>query len=190
MRYSFIAALFAATVLASPQPPLPTGGVTLIDPVSVNITVEKRQSLTLDQSTALKLHNDGRAQVGSPPVQALIWDTTLTAHAQSWANYLASIDQMQHSSGTGEGENLASQFSTSGVQYPLSVSSYAWMNEKSNYHGEVIPQGNFASYGHYTQCVWRGSTKVGIAYAISNSNTYYTVARYSPAGNVVGQTPY
>lgn len=29
--------------------------------------------------------------------------------------------------------------------------SVAWINEKPNYHGQNIPDGNFSSYGHYTQ---------------------------------------
>ncbi|CAF3494738.1 unnamed protein product [Fusarium graminearum] len=41
------------------------------------------------------------------------------------------------------------------------------------------------------QCVWEKSTKVGIA-AAQNSKTgaWYTVARYTAAGNVVGKKPY
>jgi hypothetical protein len=26
------------------------------------------------------------------------------------------------------------------------------MAEVSNYHGEAIPQGNFSTYGHYSEC--------------------------------------
>lgn len=30
----------------------------------------------------------------------------------------------------------------------------AWLDEKPNYNGQKIPDGNFGSYGHYTQvCV-------------------------------------
>jgi hypothetical protein len=26
-----------------------------------------------------------------------------------------------------------------------------WLDEEKNYHGEVIPQGDFGSYGHYSK---------------------------------------
>ena len=83
------------------------------------------------------------------------------------------------------------------------------MNEKSAYHGEVIPQGNFEKYGHYSethpipvarinltrtvtvaQVMWKSTTKVGIASATDGKGAYYIVARYAPAGNFVGQKPY
>jgi hypothetical protein len=64
-------------------------------------------ALNGDQSKALKIHNDGRKAKGCP---ALTWDSGLAQHAQEWANHLAKIDKMEHSSGDkrpGEGENLA-----------------------------------------------------------------------------------
>ena len=44
--------------------------------------------------------------------------------------------------------------------------------------------------GHFTQMVWKSSTKFGIAKATGISNGMkctYVVARYLPAGNVSGQ---
>jgi hypothetical protein len=64
-------------------------------------------TLTLDQSVGLKVQNNGRQSLSEV---LLVWDDTLTAHAQQWANYLAQIDQLQHSTSAqrpGEGENLA-----------------------------------------------------------------------------------
>lgn len=63
--------------------------------------------LSGDQEGALKVHNDGRAAKGLAP---LAWDDELTQHAQQWADHLAQIDQMEHSTGDqrpNEGENLA-----------------------------------------------------------------------------------
>jgi hypothetical protein len=40
------------------------------------------------------------------------------------------------------------------------------------------------------QCVWEKSTKVGIAAAKDSKGAWYTVARYTAAGNVVGKKPY
>ena len=40
------------------------------------------------------------------------------------------------------------------------------------------------------QCVWKSSTKIGIGAAKDSKGAWYTVARYSGPGNVVGQKPY
>jgi pathogenesis-related protein 1 len=54
--------------------------------------------------------------------------------------------------------------------------------------------------GHYTQIIWKNTTKVGCGKAISkkykffdgNQDVYYewVVCRYSPPGNVAGEKPY
>lgn len=43
--------------------------------------------------------------------------------------------------------------------------------------------------GHFTQLVWAGSQEVGVAKAASPSGAQYVVARYLPAGNVIGAFP-
>ncbi|KAK9776154.1 hypothetical protein SCAR479_07060 [Seiridium cardinale] len=114
-----------------------------------------RAALTLDQSVALKTQNDVRQQKN---LTLLAWDATLVQDAQTWANYLAKIDNMQHSTSDqrpNEGENLAYAWSSNGVKYPLTLGAQGWMAEEKNYHNEIIPQGDFASYGHYTQ--WIGA---------------------------------
>jgi hypothetical protein len=41
--------------------------------------------------------------------------------------------------------------------------------------------------GHYTQVVWPATTKLGMA-TVRNPRGTYIVARYEPAGNVLGQS--
>ncbi len=41
--------------------------------------------------------------------------------------------------------------------------------------------------GHFTQVVWRNSTKMGVARASNSSGWTYVVTNYSPPGNYVGQ---
>lgn len=70
-------------------------------------SVSAAAALNSDQTKALAIHNDGRKTKGCP---ALKWDAGLAQHAQAWANHLAQIDKMEHSTGSqrpGEGENLA-----------------------------------------------------------------------------------
>ena len=38
--------------------------------------------------------------------------------------------------------------------------------------------------------IWKNTTEVGMALAVSKSGATYVVARYSPPGNFVGETPY
>ncbi|KAJ3100722.1 hypothetical protein HK100_004668, partial [Physocladia obscura] len=95
-------------------------------------------SLTSDQQNALNVHNSARAAVGSP---ALTWDTNLQAEAQSWANYLASLDNgLQDQSG----ENTFSEWN-SNLQYdtPLTDGANAWYSE--------------IAYYSYTECCTSGS---------------------------------
>ena len=58
-----------------------------------------------------------------------------------------------------------------------------FMAEKKNYHGQPIGQGNFESYGHYTQVVSRRSTQVGCYY---DQVCRTTVCNYYLPGNLVG----
>ena len=39
--------------------------------------------------------------------------------------------------------------------------------------------------GHFTQVVWKTTTQVGVAEALSKTNKRFVVARYSPPGNIL-----
>ena len=59
----------------------------------------------MDQDACLQAHNAKRALHGASP---LVWNDTLTHHAQTWADNLLNRDSgLLHETGTGEGENLA-----------------------------------------------------------------------------------
>ncbi|KAH6695181.1 CAP domain-containing protein [Plectosphaerella plurivora] len=141
-------------------------------------------SLSSDAQKALDAHNAARSEVNNA---ALSWDAGLEADALAWAQNLANIGSLTHSSGSGQGENLYMSSGRSGDH--LTSASDLWIAEKADYSGQKVGDGNFASYGHYTQAVWKSTTKVGIASASGPSGTY-VVARYSPPGNMIGQTPF
>ncbi|KAH8901301.1 PR-1-like protein [Thozetella sp. PMI_491] len=134
-----------------------------------------------DQQNALAAHNAARAQFGEPPLK---WDPGLAAAAQAYSAVLAELGKLQHGS---VGENLYSASPPNTHEF-LSATN-AWLAEKPNYDGEPIPQGPFSTYGHYTQCVWTDTLRVGMGQTKIN-NTVYVVARYDPPGNVEGETPY
>ncbi|HEY9697856.1 MAG TPA: CAP domain-containing protein [Trichocoleus sp.] len=153
-----------------------------------------RQQWTLQSATAapnsmadeiLKAHNRYRAEVGVP---ALTWSNTLASHAQEWANHLASLGGvLQHSQGSGEGENLwggsAGRFS-----YTQMIESFG--NEKRYFIRGTFPNvsstGDWKDVGHYTQVVWRNTAQVGCAIARANGQDVL-VCRYSPPGNYAGR---
>ncbi|CAH0028818.1 unnamed protein product [Clonostachys rhizophaga] len=143
-----------------------------------------------DQSEALRMHNAVRARRG---VRALVWDSNLEANALAWAQQLARDRKFEHSDSSqrpGQGENLAYQKSSRPISNPITTGTGLWLAEEQYYNNEPIPQGNFGAYGHYTQCTWSTTTRVGIATATSGNNEWYTVARYSPSGNIYGRRPY
>ncbi|KAH8802826.1 CAP domain-containing protein [Xylogone sp. PMI_703] len=137
---------------------------------------------------AVAEHN--RARDAAPGVRRphLQWDNQLAHDAQEWANHLAATEQFQHAGAKGEGENLFMQMG--GGPQPLKKGVQSWNEEKKNYHGEKIGQGNFSGYGHYTQIIWPATTHVGMATAFSKSGHQVIVARYKPQGNFVGKTAY
>jgi cysteine-rich secretory family protein len=103
--------------------------------------------LSSDAQKALDAHNAARSEVNHP---ALSWDDGLEADALAWAQNLANIGSLTHSSGTGQGENLYMSFGRSGGNH-LTSASDLWIAEKADYNGERIGEGNFASYGHYSE---------------------------------------
>src|SRR5215831_355151 len=133
------------------------------------------QQVSVDDKTILDIHNRERAAVGVPP---LVWSDKLAADAKPWAEHLANLNQgksldeltqddLVHSTGTGQGENLAYKWNagTGHVSPPSAESlvqgSNSWVAEKS-----WTPMG-----GHYTQMVWKNTKEVGCAIVTSNGKT-------------------
>eukprot|EP00775_Hariotina_reticulata_P009864 gene9864-10022_t len=103
---------------------------------------------------------------------ALVWDPSIAASAQSYAN---SCPQ-GHSGAQGLGENLA-------WGYPSFKSAIdAWYNEVQSYN--FNSPGWSGATGHFTQLVWRETTKVGCGLSLSCSMPTY-VCQYAAAGNVL-----
>lgn len=144
-----------------------------------------------DKVIALKIHNDARVAVGVP---VLIWSDTLAAEAAIWAKKMADQDKMYHSPNgqrPNQGENLYYTTATD-IEKSGQNAAKAWYNEIQDYTYAPIGSGknNFPAIGHYTQMVWKSTTAVGMALAVSKSGATYVVARYSPPGNWQGEKPY
>lgn len=139
----------------------------------------------------LAAHNKYRAQVGIPPLK---WSNKIASSAQTWANQLAKMGKMQHSTSqarSGYGENL--WMGTAGA-FSFTQMVDSWGSEKKNFipnkaFPNVSKTGNWADVGHYTQIVWKNTTEVGCALTQGSGNNYL-VCQYNPPGNFQGQKPY
>ncbi|MBP0493675.1 CAP domain-containing protein [Pararoseomonas indoligenes] len=135
----------------------------------------------LDLAPALlAAHAAERAAVGLPPLR---WDPALAADAGRWARSLARTGRLAHEPGLAEGENLWA--GTRGAFTPAQMAA-VWAAEGKAWRAGAR---DLARTGHYTQMVWRGTTGLGCALA-SGAATDVLVCRYSPPGNIAGQSPF
>jgi len=65
-----------------------------------------------------------------------------------------------------------------------------WIAERAMFRPGVFPHvsttGNWADVSHYTQLIWKGTTRVGCAIQPAG-NWEYLICRYSPPGNIDGK---
>ncbi|QPG75652.1 hypothetical protein FOA43_003009 [Brettanomyces nanus] len=125
-------------------------------------------------SEILAEHNAKRALHG---VSDLTWDDTLASYAQDYADNYDCSGTLTHSGGS-YGENLALGYSTTG-------SVDAWYSE-----GDDFDYTSCNVYDHFTQVIWKSSTKLGCGQ--KKCNDYwgtYIICSYDPAGNMVGDCP-
>ena len=135
----------------------------------------------------LAAHNQARAEVGAPPLQ---WDPSLAASAASYGPPLASIGRLVHSPRQGrEGQRENLWMGPTGFHTPENMVS-AWTDEKRLFRPGLFPAvsrtGQWSDVAHYTQMIWKGTTRVGCAIH-SERGWDYLICRYSPPGNQDGR---
>ncbi len=128
---------------------------------------------------ALDAHNDLRREVGVPP---LVWSSDLAAKAQLWADNLALTNRFEHSN-TGMGENIADGW-VSGDPPETRIFKGWGEDEKPNFNPATRKCYRGKVCGHYTQIVWRNSTKVGCGVKVKADGGYILVCNYDPPGNM------
>lgn len=128
------------------------------------------------KSEMLHAHNKYRAKHGVP---ALRWSSTLENYAKTWAKQC----KWKHSYGR-YGENLAM-----GTHMDGDMAVRMWYNEINQYN--FNNPGFSKGTGHFTQVVWKGTTRVGCAIVdcTGKPGMYgpYVVCAYDPPGNVIGK---
>ena len=154
------------------------------------VSGQKRIFNTQDLETSLKIHNLERAQLG---LSKLEWSKDLQKDAERYAKYLAKKDVFKHSSDNNQGENLYYEYNSESITTkPFSRATTAWLEEKEDYQYAKIGSRKNANkmIGHYTQMIWNKTTKVGLGAYVNKKGKVYVVARYYPAGNMIGSFPY
>lgn len=138
----------------------------------------------------LTVHNAERARLGLPELR---WNAGLARDADAYAKLLLQRGALQHANAAdrkGNGENL--WMGTSGV-WSADAMVGMFLDERRYFRAAAFPDvsstGNWADVGHYTQIVWKDTREVGCAIDRGNGMDVL-VCRYSPAGNVFGQSPF
>jgi pathogenesis-related protein 1 len=135
-----------------------------------------------------RLHNQLRAQVS---VAGLAWDPALASIAQAYAEGC----RYQHSGRAGVGENLAANAPPGNT---AAQAFQTWADEKAFYTYASNSCASGKECGHYTQVVWRNSTRLGCGVASCTTGSPFTgfprwelwVCNYGPPGNFNGERPY
>ncbi|CAM0943586.1 unnamed protein product [Alopecurus aequalis] len=132
----------------------------------------------------LNQQNGVRAAMGLPPLR---WDERVASYARWYAESRRGDCALVHSSGP-YGENLFWGSGTGGWSPAQAVG--AWVAEQPRYdYWSNRCSGGMC--GHYTQIVWRGTTRVGCAMVeCYNGRGTFITCNYDPPGNYVGMRPY
>ncbi|PSJ40092.1 hypothetical protein C7I36_12215 [Zobellella taiwanensis] len=141
------------------------------------------QADTLPATALLEAHNRARAEVGAPP---LSWSEGAAAQARRWAAILAGRCLLEHSQGSGFGENLF--MGTLGFYDELD-GVRAWEEEKRHYAGQPLTRAMAPVVGHYTQMIWPATRELGCATSRCDGNLIL-VCNYFPPGNYLGESAY
>ncbi|KAG0550654.1 hypothetical protein BDA96_01G357000 [Sorghum bicolor] len=132
------------------------------------------------------LHNRARAADGVGPVA---WDATVAKYARDYAAKRAGDCKLVHSGGP-FGENIF--WGSAGRRaWGAADAVKSWVDEKKHYHLSSNSCDPGKVCGHYTQVVWRKSTRLGCARVVCAANRgVLVVCSYDPPGNFNGERPF
>ncbi|KAF2236439.1 PR-1-like protein [Viridothelium virens] len=208
----------APTSTSAPAPPPPTTSAVAVEssssseaaPVtSAPASTASSAPLPTDSmaSAAVVRHNDHRRN--HTDTVDVAWDADLAATAQDVAN-MCNWTHVTTANGGGYGQNYGASPSGSTIEDAIEM----WYSETTmfpdSYYGQLSPanrgctveaDGSFScpEYGHFTQMIWKASTKIGCAIAdcsggyvggtdsaapSGSEDPVFQVCNYSPAGNV------
>jgi hypothetical protein len=152
-------------------------------------------------------HNVVRAMVKTAtPLPPVTWSADLAKYAQEWTDQTC-MNPMHRTNPSLNGQRLGENLYASGGTADTAPGKHAvdgWGGEVACYTNgtfmgtdkcdmQCTTNMHSDGCGHYTQVVWRASTKIGCGATTCGSgfNTRTEViCNYAPAGNFVGMNPY
>jgi pathogenesis-related protein 1 len=136
-----------------------------------------------DKAELMGQHNKWRAKYDVPP---LVWDDTVARTAQQWADMIARSSTLTHRPDTPYGENI---WTGSAGSFSMAAVVDDWGNEAEHFDPRTGTCVAGKVCGHFTQIVWKTTTKLGCGKATGIDGNDYVVCNYDPAGNIAGQGP-
>ncbi|KAL6540815.1 Cuticle-degrading protease [Orobanche minor] len=128
--------------------------------------------------------NQARKAVG---LNRLVWSDTLARYAGSYAGQRREDCALEHSNGP-YGENI---FWGSGDEWTPDQAAAAWVDEGQWYDYGSNSCAEEQQCGHYTQIVWRNTSKIGCARVVCDDDKgVFMTCNYDPPGNYYGERPY
>lgn len=178
--------VFVAAVLAASSTFAQSG-----DPIFQS-GFEAAGAINANWQANLDVHNGIRAGVSptaNPALPAMQWDETVATVAQAHANRCV----FSHSS-NGYGENI---YASTGFHDGEEDAALMWAQEVAHYDYATNSCASGRQCGHYTQMVWRTSTRLGCGIRHCSTGSPWgggdwtvVVCNYSAPGNYGGQRPY
>jgi uncharacterized protein YkwD len=141
------------------------------------LTASEKRAL-LDQ------HNAWRARFS---VAALAWDDGVARVAQEWADRLATSRRFEHRTDGRYGENL---WTGTAGRFAMTAVVDAWGSEQKDFDIATNACARDKVCGHFTQVVWRSSTRLGCGKATGANGFDIVVCNYDPPGNFRGRSPF
>jgi uncharacterized protein YkwD len=149
---------------------------------------------TTYQERVVDHHNVHRANHSAP---ALEWDSALASTAAKIAATCVYAHSMDVDGGN-YGQNIAAGVEANNVSAVITELFYnGEVGYYTNLYGQANPDmTNFEKWGHFSQLVWKGTTKVGCATqycsgGLANVGQYvsphFTVCNYGAPGNYAGE---
>lgn len=136
-----------------------------------------------DKAGFLAAHNKVRLRAREPP---FAWDPKLESYARRYAQKRRRDCQLIHSAGP-YGENI---FWGGGDQWKVEDAVALWVKEHRFYDRGTRTCMQGRKCGHYTQVVWRDSTRLGCARIQCVNGDTFVVCCYDPPGNYIGENPF
>ncbi|WP_257459230.1 CAP family protein [Archangium lipolyticum] len=144
------------------------------------------------EAQILAVHNKLRAKHGVPPMK---WDAAVANYAKSRANLVSQRDGLSHGHAglQDHGENLywgATSGALPGGEKAAAAAVESWYNEIKDYN--FSNPGFSSTTGHFTQVVWKNSTRLGCAIVQGKGARWfetYVVCNYVVPGNMMGDFP-